>query len=73
MPFATVHLEIFHCTHHPVIPKTDLYIYFLFYLKCIVYKNIKVTINGSIMALGNGMSPSTPLNGCEINVRFCFA
>ena len=25
------------------------------------------------MALGNGMRPSTPLNGCEINVRFCFA
>ena len=22
------------------------------------------------IALGNGMSPSTPLNGCEINVRF---
>ena len=25
------------------------------------------------IALGNGMNPSTPLNGCEINVRFCFA
>ena len=27
------------------------------------------------MALGNGMSPSTPLNlnECEINVCFCFA
>ena len=24
------------------------------------------------IALGNGMNPSTPLNGCEINVRFCF-
>ena len=23
--FATAHLEIFHCTHHPVIPKSDLY------------------------------------------------
>ena len=21
------------------------------------------------IALGNGMNPSTPLNGCEINVR----
>ena len=25
------------------------------------------------IALENGMNPSTPLNGCEINVRFCFA
>ena len=24
MPFVTVHLEIFHCTHHPVIPKSNL-------------------------------------------------
>ena len=26
--FATAHLEIFHCTHHPVIPKSDLYFLF---------------------------------------------
>ena len=26
---VTAHLEIFHCTHHPVIPKSDLY--FTFY------------------------------------------
>ena len=26
--FVTVHLEIFHCTHHPVIPKSDLYFTF---------------------------------------------
>ena len=25
------------------------------------------------IALGNGMNPSTPLNGCEINVYFCSA
>ena len=25
VPFVTVHLEIFHCTHHPVIPMSDLY------------------------------------------------
>ena len=23
--------------------------------------------------LGNGINPSKPLNGCEINVRSCFA
>ena len=61
VPFATVHLEIFHCTHHPVIPNSDLY-----------FTYCKVTVNG-LMALENGMSPSTPLNGCEINVRFSFA
>ena len=27
-PFVTEHLEIFHCTHHPVIPKSDLYFTF---------------------------------------------
>ena len=26
--FVTAHLEIFHCTHHPVIPKSDLYFTF---------------------------------------------
>ena len=25
MPFVTAHLEIFHCTYHSVIPKSDLY------------------------------------------------
>ena len=24
VPFVTAHLEIFHCTHHPVIPKSIL-------------------------------------------------
>ena len=28
VPFVTSHLEIFHCTHHPVIPKSDLYFTF---------------------------------------------
>ena len=28
VPFVTAHLEIFHCTHHPVIPKSDLYFIF---------------------------------------------
>ena len=28
MPFAAAHLEIFHCTHHPMIPKSDLYFTF---------------------------------------------
>ena len=59
MPFVTANLEIFHCTHHPVIPKSDLYFTFL--------------LMDYSIALGNGMNPSTPLNGCEINVRFCFA
>ena len=28
VPFVTVHPEIFHCTHHPVIPESDLYFTF---------------------------------------------
>ena len=28
VPFVTAHLEIFHCTHHPVIPKSALYFTF---------------------------------------------
>ena len=28
VPFITADLEIFHCTHHPVIPKSDLYFTF---------------------------------------------
>ena len=26
----------------------------------------------ALIALGNGMNPDRPLNGCEINVGFCF-
>ena len=26
----------------------------------------------SLIALENGMNPNLPLNGCEINVHFCF-
>ena len=29
MPFVAAHPETFHCTHHPVIPKSDLYFTFL--------------------------------------------
>ena len=28
VPFVAAHLEIFHSTHHPVIPKSDLYFTF---------------------------------------------
>ena len=28
MPLVTAHLEIFHYTHHPVVPKSDLYFNF---------------------------------------------
>ena len=30
MSFVTAHLEVFHCTHHSVIPKSDLCMYFTF-------------------------------------------
>ena len=33
MPFVTENLEILHCTHYPVIPKSDLYFTFC---SCIV-------------------------------------
>ena len=33
---AIGHLEIFHCTHHPVIPKSDLYFTFCSTLNVIV-------------------------------------
>ena len=28
VPFVTAHLEIFHCTHHPVILESNLYFTF---------------------------------------------
>ena len=33
--FVTAHLEIFHCTHRPVIPKSDLYFIFSFTLNAL--------------------------------------
>ena len=69
MPFVTGHLEIFHCAHHPLIPKFDVYFVFCSTLiHCLKEHQMDYPI-----ALGNGMNPNTPLNGCEINVCFCFA
>ena len=55
VPFATALLEIFHCTHHPVIPKSNLY--FTFGSTLNVLKNIKVTINGLINGIGKWNEP----------------
>ena len=73
MPFATAHLEIIHCTHHPVIPKFNLYFTFCSTLNALSKRTSEYLLMDYLMALGNGMSPSMPLNGCEINPRFCFA
>ena len=74
MPFVTAHLEIFHCTNHPVIPKSDLYFtFFCSTLNALTKRTSKQLSMDYSIALGNGMNPSTPVNGCEINVRFCFA
>ena len=72
MPFVAAHLEIFHSWHHPVIPKSDLYFTFCSTLNASSERASKYLLIDYSKALGNGMNPSTPLNGCEINVRFCF-
>ena len=36
MLFANAHLQISHCTHHPVIPKSDLYFAFCFILRAFI-------------------------------------
>ena len=72
MPFVTANLEIFHCTHHPVIPKFDLYFTFCSTLNVLSKRTSNYLLMDYSIALGNGMNLSTPLNGCEINVRFCF-
>ena len=41
VPFVTAHLEIFHCTHHPVIPKSDLYFTFCSTLNALSKKTSK--------------------------------
>ena len=73
MPFVTEHLEIFYCTHHPVIPKSDLYFTFCSTLNALSKRTSKLLLMDYSIALGNGMNQGTPLNGCEINVHFCFA
>ena len=56
MPFVTAHLEVFHCTHHPVIPKSDLYFTFCSTLNAFS-KNIKVTVNGLLNSFGKWNEP----------------
>ena len=66
------HLETFHCTHHPVIPESDLHFTFCSIFNVLSKKDIKITANGYLIALGNGIDPSTTLSGCQINVPFRF-
>ena len=70
MPFVTVHLEIFHCTQHPVILKSNLYFTFCSALNALSKRTSEYLLMDYLIALENGMNPSTLLNGCEINVRF---
>ena len=73
MPFVTAHLEIFHCTHHLMIRKSNLYFTFCSTLNALSRRTSKELLMDYSIALENGINPSTPLNGCEINARFCFA
>ena len=73
MRFVTAHLEIFHCTDHPVIPKSDLYFTFCSTLNALSKRTSEKLLMDYSIALENGMNPRTLLHGCEINVRFCFA
>ena len=41
VPFVTAHLEIFHCMHHPVIPKSDLYFTFCSTLNALSKRTLK--------------------------------
>ena len=34
--------------------------------------DLKDHFSASLIAFENGMNPNRPLNGCDINVRFCF-
>ena len=73
VPFVTAHLEIFYCTHHPVIPESDLYFTFCSTSNALSKRTSKQLLMDYSIALGSGMNPSTPLNWCEINERLCFA
>ena len=58
MPFATAHLEIFHCTHRPLIPKSDLYFTFSSTLKALSKRTyVKITVNGLIKGFGKSNEP----------------
>ena len=67
-PFLTVHLKIFHCTHHPVIPNSDFYFTFSSLLNAMSKRTSKELLMAYSIALRNGMNPSKPLNGCNINI-----
>ena len=66
MPFVAAHLGIFHCTHHPVIPKSDLHFIFCSTLTVLSERTSK-SLLVDYSNLGNGMNAA---NECEINVRF---
>ena len=50
-----------------MIPKSDLYFTFCSNLNAL---SKKLQLMDQLLALENGMSPSTPLNGCELMYVF---
>ena len=72
MPFVTAHLEIFHCMHHSVIPKSDLYFTSYSTLNALSNRTSKQLLMDD--SFGKWNQPQhTSTNGCESNVRFSFA
>ena len=57
MSFVTAHLEIFHCTHHLVIPKSDLYFTFCSTLNALSKRTLKVNVNGLLNSFGKWNEP----------------
>ena len=59
MPFVTVYLKIFHWTHHPVLPESNLYFIFRSIFNCTVKKCIIVIALNCSTAPRNGTNTST--------------
>ena len=57
MPFVNAHLEIFHPTYHPVIPKSDLYFTFSSTLNALSQRTSNETVNGLLNSYGKWDEP----------------
>ena len=71
--FVVANLEIFHCTHHPEIPESNLYFTFCSTLNALSKRTSRYMLMDYLVTLGNRMNPNRLLNGCEINVHFALS
>ena len=73
MLFVIARIEILHCTHHPVIPESDLYFTFCCNFDALSKRISSQLLMDYLIALGNGINPSRLQMGAKLMYVFALS